>query len=481
MKFLLTNQSLKNVKWSALERFSVQVLQIIIGILLARLVSPTEYGQVALIIIFVSIIQIIVEAGLTNALIQKINRNETDYCTVFYFSIVTSIILYGLFYNLSPYIANYYNEQVLNKACKVLGLMIIIQNLSIIQVAKLSVENNFKTQAKASIGAIIISGIFGLSLAYQGYGIWALIIQALVYSTLNSLTLWYLVKWYPKMAFCKKSFLILFNFSSKLMLSSILHSLYINVYGLLIGKFHTLSDVGYFNQANVLSRFPSVSLMAIIGRAIYPIQCSIQNDDQLLNSSNLKYMKMSCYIIFPIMTTLSVLAEPIINILLGEKWSNSVILFSILSIAYMLTPIMNCNSQILLVKGRSDLFLQAELIKKFIGVFIIVLTIQHDLYVICLGLVLYNLIDVIIIIYFTKKIINTGYVKQIKEILPNLLITFTTAVLISIVLTFLNNNILEIIIGLGVGFVSYFGLSKLFKIEEYILIEKIIRNVLVRD
>jgi teichuronic acid exporter len=472
MKTSYSNKIIKSIKWSALERVTVQILQILMGVLLARMVSPSEFGQVAIISSIVIIINILVEAGFTNALIQKQDRCEEDFSTVFYIIISLSILFYLFIFLFAPYISSYYDEPILEKASKWLGLQIIIQSFSIIQIAKLTIDHDFRTQAKASITAIIVSGFVGIILAKFGYGIWALIIQALMYNSINTFVLWINVKWYPSSKFSKNSLKKLFNFSSKIMIAGLLHSIFMNIYGLIIGKYHSLTSVGYYNQASLLSRFPSVSLMAVIGRAIYPFQCSIQNEIILLSNVNIKYLRMSCYIVFPVMTLLALISEPLINVLLTEKWAATAPLLSILCLAYAVTPIMTINSQIILVRGRSDLFLHAEIIKKIIGVLILVLTVQHDLYFICAGVLLYNLFDAVIIIYFAKKVTLTGYTEQCKAILPHILNSLVMGISIYFSKEIFENDLFDILFSLIVACFSYISFSIVFKLKEYIYIKE---------
>jgi teichuronic acid exporter len=480
MSSFLEKSALKSIKWSALDRITVQILQILVGIVIARLVSPDEYGRVAIANIFIMIIQTFVEAGFTNALIQKQNRSEIDFCTVFYFNILTSILIYSFLYFSSPYIARYYNTPELTEICRCLGIVIATQSLSTIQVAKLSIALDFKIQAKSSLFAMLTSGSVGILLAYKNYGVWALVIQTLMYSLINTLMLWLFVKWSPKLSFSIYSIKSIIGFSYKLMLAGALSSLYIHIYGLMIGRQYSLADVGHFNQANLLARFPSVSAMAIIGRAIYPIQCSIQEDLEMLRASHLKFLCMSCYMVFPAMLSIAALSDPIIYILLSDKWSAAAPLLSILAIAYAITPIMAINNQIVLVKGRSDLFLKAEIVKKGAGVAILIASFQHDLFIVCLGFVFYNVIDAFIIMHYSNKIIGIDWHEQLSSIYKIFLISVVMSVSVYALSTLFSNPYLKLTCGLAFGLTIYLGMSKVLKINEYAYFEKMILPYLRR-
>lgn len=467
MEGSLTDQTVKSVAWSAVERFSVQALQFVISIILARLVAPSEYGLIAMLSIFIAIAQSFVDSGFSNALIQKTNRTETDYSTVFYFNIAISLLVYLVLFLSAPYIASFYKEPLLELVCKWLGLGLIIQGLSVVQVAKLTVLLDFKTQAKASLIAVIISGLLGVCLAYYGYGVWALLVQSLLNSLLNTFFLWVFAKWIPKFIFSWHSLITLFSFGSKLLLSGLLHTVYINLYSLVIGRKYSAMDVGYYNQSSLTARFPSVSLMAIISRAIYPIQCKIQSENELLYSSFIQYLRMSCYIIFPIMLGMAVLAKPLILVILTDKWLPMSDLLSVLCVAYMWIPIMVLNNQILNVKGRSDYFLKSEVIKKIVGILIMLVTLPFGLTIICIGMFVYNIFDVIIIIYYSKKVINIGYFKQIKSIFPIFSLSVTMGGIVYLSLLIISNVYLQLSFGVLIGIVVYLSLSKIFHLREF--------------
>ncbi|MFV5688861.1 lipopolysaccharide biosynthesis protein [Flavobacterium sp. ZT3R25] len=477
MKNSLIDETVRTVAWSAIERFSVQGFQFVTSIILARLVVPSEYGLIAMLAIFIAIAQSFVDSGFSNALVQKNDSTETDYSTVFYFNTAVSLLVYSVLFLSAPYIALFYKEPLLDLICKWMGLNVIIQGLSVVQVAKLTVLLDFKTQASASLIAVIISGLLGVSLAYFGYGVWALLIQTLVNNLLNTIFLWIFAKWLPKFVFSWNSLKSLFSFGSKLLLSGLLHTIYINLYSLVIGRKYSAMDVGFFNQSSLLARFPSVSLMAIITRAIYPIQCKIKDDDVLIGTSFINYLRMSCYIIFPIMISIAVLSKPLILILLTDKWLPMAVSLSVLCIAYMWIPIMVLNNQILNVMGRSDYFLKSEIVKKIGGILILIITIPFGLTIICIGLFVYNLFDMIIIIYYSKKVINIGYYKQFKTILPFILLSVIMAGMIFFSMQMFSNAYYQLSVGFIIGIITYITLSKLFNIKEFDFLLSILKKI----
>lgn len=473
----LKHQALKGVMWSAVERFSVQGIQFILTIVIARLVLPSDYGLIAMLSIFLAIAQVFVDSGFSNALIQKKDRTETDFSTVFYFNILISIIIYILLYISAPYIATFYREPELSPVTRWMGLNIIISGFSIVQRAKLTINVDFKRQAKASLTAVLVSGIIGVILAYKGWGVWALVIQTLSNSLLNTVLLWIFTKWVPKWIFSRKSFNTLFSFGSKLLLSGLLHTIYINLYSLVIGRRYTSMDVGFYNRAYQFANFPSINIVGIINRVIYPIQCEMQDDNERLKTSFIKYLRMSCFIIFPLMMILAVLSKPFILLLLTDKWLPAAELLSILCLAYMWYPVMVINNQILNVKGRSDYFLYAEILKKVIAIAILLITLPFGVRTLCWGIVVYNFFDMAIILYYSKKVIFVKYWEQIRNVIPLLIISLLTGSIVYVSIQFFEGNLLgQLTIGSIIGLLVYILFCLIFRIREIDQIVLIIKK-----
>lgn len=473
----IKHQAVKGVIWSAVERFSVQGIQFILTIVIARLVLPSDYGLIAMLSIFLSIAQVFVDSGFSNALIQKKDRTETDFSIVFYFNILISIIIYILLYISAPYIATFYKEPELSSVTRWIGLNIIISGFSIVQRAKLTINVDFKRQAKASLTAVLVSGIIGIILAYKGWGVWALVIQTLSNSLLNTVLLWIFTKWVPKWIFSRKSFNTLFSFGSKLLLSGLLHTIYINLYSLVIGRRYTSMDVGFYNRAYQFANFPSINIVGIINRVIYPIQCEMQDDNERLKTSFIKYLRMSCFIIFPLMMILAVLSKPFILLLLTDKWLPTAELLSILCFAYMWYPVMVVNNQILNVKGRSDYFLYAEILKKVVAIAILLITLPFGVRALCWGIVVYNFFDMVIILYYSKKVIFVKYWEQIRNVIPLFIISLLTGSIVYLSIQFFEGNLLrQLTIGSIIGLLVYILSCIIFRIREIDQIVLIIKK-----
>lgn len=476
----LKSQAVKGVVWSAVERFSVQGIQFVLSIIIARLVAPSEYGLIAMLGIFLAIAQTFIDSGFSNALIQKKDRTEVDFSTVFYFNIVVSLVVYLILFLSAPYIALFYKEPLLDIITKWVGLNIIISALSIVQRAKLTIQLNFKTQAKASLIAVVVSGICGITMAYYGYGVWALVCQSLLNNLLSTILLWVFARWMPAFIFSWQSFKGLFSFGSKLLLSGLLHTIYLNLYTLVIGRRYSATDVGYYNRSYSIAQYPSVNIVGVITRAIYPIQCEMQHDEERLCSSFIQYLRMSCYIIFPLMIGLAVLSKPMVLILLTDKWAPMSDLLSILCIAYMWYPVMVINNQMLNVRGRSDYFLKAEIIKKIVAIVVLLVTMPLGLRILCLGILFYNILDIVIIIVFAKKVINTGFRQQFQAILPIFLVSVGMGVVTHLFLLINSNVYIQLFSGIFIGAVCLVFFSFVFRIKEfsYLLSYLKIKNII---
>lgn len=472
----LKSKAVNGIIWSAIERFSVQGIQFVLSIIIARFVAPAEYGLIAMLAIFLSIAQTFIDSGFSNALIQKKDRSEIDFSTVFYFNIVISCTIYLLLYVCAPYVAVFYHEQQLIPTTRWLGLGVVITAFSIVQRAKLTILLNFKLQAKASLIGVIVSGIIGIFLAYYGAGVWALIVQSLMNNVLNTLFLWLFAKWKPAWVFSWQSFRGLFAFGSKLLLSGLLHTIYINLYSLVIGKRYSAADVGYYNRAYSFAQFPSVSISGVLTRAMYPVQCELQDDDERLRASFIRYLRISCFLIFPLMVGVAVLAKPLVLILLTQKWMMAAPLLSILCFAYIWYPVAAINNYLLNAKGRSDYFFRAEVIKKGIAILILLITMPLGVVVLCWGLVIYYLIDICISIFYVRKLIGIGYLLQFQHILPFFALSLTMGGVVYILTFFMVNIYWQLFAGIAVGILVYCCLNYLFRVKDFLLLMDLFRS-----
>ena len=462
----LKDKTVKGVIWSSIDRFSAQGIQFVFSILIARLLMPEDYGVIAMLGIFMAVSQTFIDSGFGTALIRKIDRTETDFSTVFYFNIVVATLLYLVLFFSAPAIAHFYNTPLLESVTKVVALNLIISSLSGIHNAKLSIAIDFKSRAKISIITTLLTGAVGLWMAYAGYGVWALVVQNLFSSVLRTVMLWIIVKWRPQLIFSLKSFKELFSFGSKLLASGLLDTLYNNIYTLVIGKVFSPSTLGVYSKAKTLAEFPSSNITGVLQRVTFPVLSTIQNDELKLADAYKRFLKLSAFVVFPLMVGLAAVADPFIRLALTNKWEGAIILLQIICFALMWYPIHAINLNILQVKGRSDYFLKLEIIKKVQGVLILVVTVPMGIVAMCCGKVISSLISLIWNTHYTKKLIGYGYFAQMKDLLPILIHSLIMGGIVLLVVHFMPTLWLKLIVGVLVGMVYYIAGAYIMKFPE---------------
>lgn len=472
----LKSKTVKGVVWSSIERFSTQGVQFLIMIIMARLLTPKDYGLIGMLAIFLAVAQSLIDSGFSQALIRKQDRTDVDNSTVFYFNIVVSSALYLILFIAAPFVADFYNQPELTSVMRVVCLGVILNSLAVVQRALLTVRIDFKTQAKASLSAAVISGCIGIVLAYCGFGVWSLVVQQLLNLSVNTLLLWIFSKWRPIAVFSWKSFHELFAFGSKLLASGLLDTLYRNIYPIVIGKLFSASSLGHYTRAQHFSEFPSSNVTGIIQRVTYPILCGIQDETERLEAVYRKFLKLSAFIIFPLMIGMSAVARPFIDIVLGTQWGFCGQLLQIICFAMMWYPIHAINLNLLQVKGRSDLFLRLEIIKKILGITVLCITAPFGLVVMCYGQIFNSIVALVINTYYTGKLINVGFIRQMKDLLPTLLLSLTMFGAILLVNGFIEANIYRLIIGVLVGIIVYASGSYIFKFKELQTLFSLIRR-----
>lgn len=472
----LKDKTVKGVIWSSVERFSVQGVQFLVMLVIARLLDPKDFGLVGMLAIFLAVAQTLIDSGFSQALIRKQNRTEADNSTVFYFNIVVSTLLYLILYAVAPWVADFYNEPQLCRLMRVLCLVVVINGFAVVQRAIYTASIDFKTQAKASLIAAIFSGGIGIYLAISGYGVWTLVWQQLLNASINTALLWILSSWYPRWMYSWKSFRELFSFGSKLMAVGLIDTTYNNMYTLIIGKVFNATNLGYYYQADRFTQLPSSNITIILQRVIYPVLCGIQNNDERLREDYRKLLRMSAFIIFPLMCLLAGVADPLVALILGEKWQFTATLIVPLCFMMMWWPIHSINLSLLQVKGRSDLFLKLEVIKKIIGVCVLVISIQFDLLFMCYASIGTSILCLIINTYYTGKLIQVGFFIQMKDLSGTLLLSLLMFVGVYINMIFWDSIILQLVFGVFGGSVFYLCMSHVFKFEEVEYIKSIIKR-----
>ena len=476
----LKNKAVHGAKWSFIDNISNSGVTFLVGLILARLLTPAEYGIMAMIAIFIAVSNSIVDSGFSNALIRKVRIEKVDYNTVFLFNLIVSIVLYILLYVAAPAISLFFKEPVLIDVLRVIGLILIVNALGIIPRTILVRGIDFKTQTKVSIISSVSSGLVGVGMAIVGFGVWSLVWQQLSRQILNSLFLWIFCKWMPQWEFSVKSFKEMFGFGYKLLLSGLLDTLYKNVYYVVIGRCYSSAQLGQYTRAEQFNMIFSSNLTSVVQRVSYPVLSSIQEEPERLREAYRKVIKITMLITFACMLGLAAVAKPLILILIGEKWLPAVYFLQIICFSGILYPLHAINLNILQVKGRSDLFLKLEIIKKIIAVGPIVVGIAYGIEYMLWGSVLTSFIAYFLNSYYSANLINYPTGEQIKDILPTFLTSFVVAAFMWSV-SFWNISVYALLpIQLFAGILLALFIYEKWHRDEYLEVKQLVLSVLKR-
>lgn len=470
----LKKKTINGVLWSAVDNFAGQGITFLVGIVLARLLTPAEFGMIGMLTVFIAVSESFINSGFSNALIRKNDASETDYSTVFYFNLAAGALFFLILFFSAPYVGIFFNEPQLVPLLRVLAIGLIISSLTIIQRTILTKRINFKLQTRISVISNIISGIVGITMAYKGFGVWSLVAQTLSKQTLNSLFLWLWNRWRPTLVFSIESFKELFAFGSRLLASGLIDTLYRNIYYLIIGKFFSAQELGYYTRANQFKDLPASNLTGVMSRVTYPVLAQMQDDKVKLKAGYKRMIKSVMFISMVLLAGLAAIAEPMIITLIGEQWRPAIIYLQLLTFNGMMYPLHALNLNMLQVQGRSDLFLRLEIIKKIIAIPTIIIGIYFGIKIMILGMWVNTLIAYYLNSYWSGRFINYSMIEQVRDILPGLgiaLIMGTIVMLVGWVLPF--SYLAKLLIQLALGALLTFALSELFKPEAYLELKKI--------
>ena len=462
----LKYQTKKGLYWKFAEQFSKYGIQFIIGIFMARLLSPEDYGLTALPAVFMAISSIFVDGGFGTALVRKPDLKEEDLSTAFYYSMAVGFFCYVLLFIAAPWIAVFYKAPVLTSLMRVTAINFLISPLGTVQGVLLQKKLDFKTPTKVTIVCRILSGFIGIGMAYAGYGVWALVISNIIAGFVSLLIMYWAVRWFPTTGWSKASFKYLWGFGNKMMGSWLIGTIYENIAPIIIGKYFSPAQLGEYNRARGYAAMPSQNVTGTLQSVTFPVLSKIQDDDERLARSYRKMLRVSAFIVFPLMMMLAVLARPLVLTLITAKWEACIVLLQIICFSMMWYPIHAINLNLLEVKGRSDLFFRLEIIKRSVGLFILICTLPWGLVAFCWGGVAGSLIALIINTYYTGKLIHVGYVRQMKDLAHILFLSFLMYGVVWGVLQFIPNLLLQIVIGGTVGAVFYLGGAVLLKFAE---------------
>ena len=461
-----------------MERGGNQGIQLIVMIVLTRLLLPEDYGLIALVAIFINIAGLLAESGFNTALIQKKNTDEIDFSSVFYLNLLVSLILYTILFLSAPLIATFFEIPLLVHVLRVLSLTLFLGAFNSIQYAIIAKNMDFKKLFKSSLSAVFISGIIGVTMAYAGFGIWAIVTQQLTSQIIFTAILWFTVKWRPKFIFSIERLSSLFSYGWKLVASTLIYTFYTNIQSLFIGKFFNPAILGFYSRGMQLPNMLVSNINDSIQSVMFPALASQQDNLYRIKEMVRRAIVTSSFIIFPMMIGLAMIAEPLVEILFTEKWLPIVPFLQIFCCYYALWSIDTANLQAIKALGRSDIFLKLEILKCLIGIFILIISVPFGIYVMTLGVLVNRVISVIIDAFPNKYLINYGFMEQFKDTIPSILLSLVMGVIVYSVREIGFSDIFTILIQIGIGIVSYVGLAKLFKIECYTFLVFSLKNMI---
>ena len=472
----LKNKVMSGLIWTFGEQVLAQIFSFVISIILARILMPEEYGVIAIILIFINLANVFVTNGFGESLVRKTDSNENDFSTVFYCSFTFSIILYIVLFFASPYIASFYNQESLIPLLRVLALKLPIAAVNTIQHAYVSKHMIFKRFFFSSLGGTLASGAAGLFMAYSGFGAWALVAQYLVDTFVDTVVLFFTIPWKPKLLFDRNAAKTLIGYGWKLTASSFLNMLYSELRSLIIGRVYSSSDLAYYNRGN---QFPSLIITNIdstIGTVVFPAMTKVADEKARLKQVSRRALRTTSYLIFPLMIGLFVVAEPLVKFLLTEKWLFCVPFLQCSCIYYMCQPIQTTNWQIIKAVGRSDLCLKLEIIKKTIGVAIIIISMNYGVLYIAIGNALFAVISMIINVIPNRNLIGYSAWQQIKDLFPALSLSCIMGISVYFITLFELPVLVELVLQVITGGVVYLILSWLFKLDSFMYLVNIAKS-----
>ena len=473
-----TGGVLPNFFWRLAERFGAQGVALVVSIILARLLVPEVYGTIALVTVFTQILNVFVDSGFGNALIQKKDADDLDFSTVFYFNVAVCLLLYAGVFLAAPWIARFYNDLALTPVVRVLSLTLIISGVKNVQQAYVSRTMQFKRFFFATLGGTIGAAVIGIAMAYFGFGVWALVAQQIFNATVDTLILWITVKWRPKWMFSWQRLKGLFSFGWKLLASSLLDTVYSDLRQLIIGKLYTSSDLAQYNRGKQLPDLLVNNIDTSINSVLLPAMSQVQDDSARVKSMTRRAMKTSTYVIAPIMMGLAFTAEFVIRLLLTEKWMPCVPFLRIFCITYMFYPVHTANLNAIKAMGRSDLFLKLEIVKKVVGLIVLLSTMWFGVMAMAYSLLFTSITSQIINSWPNQKLLDYSYPEQIRDILPGILLAVLMGCCVYPIQWLGLPDVVTLLIQVPLGAVIYIGVSAVLRLDSYKYVMKEIQPYL---
>ena len=470
----LKQKTISGFLWSFIDDFAKLGITFVSGIVLARLLTPREFGLIGMTTIFIAVSQSFIDSGFKQALIRKQDCTRTDFSTVFYFNLLISVIFYLLLVFFAGVIARFFDEPQLESVIKVLGSGLIINALSLVQQTRLTKNINFRLQTRISIISSLVSGGIGIYMAFSGYGVWSLIASTLSRSFVVLLLLWLWNDWKPSLLFSWDSFREMFSFGSRLLISGLLNTVYTNIYNLVIGKYFSAADLGYYSRANEFQRLPSQHLTGVIQRVSYPVLATLQGDTPRLKAAYRRLIQSTMLITFVLMLGLAAVAEPLVITLVGEQWRPSIIYLQLLCFVGMFYPLHAINLNMLQVEGRSDLFLKLEVIKKILAIPVIVIGVLLGIRILIVAMFINSLLAYYLNAYWSGKFVEYSMWQQVKDLLPSFgLAAFMGLVVYGLGYFLEVPALLKLILQVMLGALLTIGVAELLRMDSYLYMREI--------
>lgn len=463
--------------WRFMERCGAQVVSLVVSIILARILDPQVYGTVALVTIITGILQIFVDGGLGNALIQKKDADQLDFSTVFYLNVVFCTAMYGLIYVGAPLLAGFYNDMELVPIIRVLGITILIAGLKNVQQAYVSKHMLFKKFFFSTLSGTILAAVVGIAIAMLGGGVWALVIQQLVNLAVDTIVLWFVVDWRPTAEFSFKRLKELYSFGWKLLVSALLERIYSSIYQLVIGKVYSTQDLAFYNKADQFPNLIVTNINTSIDSVLLPAMSNQQDSKENVKRLTRRAVTTSMYIMSPVMIGFACVAEEFISIVLTDKWLPAVPFLQIFCLVYMFYPVHTSNLNAIKAVGRSDIFLRLEVIKKVIGIALLLLSVRMGVMAMAYSLLINSLLSQIINAWPSKSLIDYGFVEQLKDIIPTVILTLFMALVISSIDLLQLSTVLSLIVKIVVGVIIYVAGSVISKNEVFIFLWDLVKKI----
>lgn len=472
----MTNNIIDNFAWKLLERFGAQGVAFVVSIILGRLLDPDTYGTVALVNVIITVFSVFIDSGLGVALVQKKDADDTDFSSVFYFNIIVCFVLYVVLFILSPLISSFYKNEILTPIIRILGLSLIMSGFGSIQSAYISRNMMFKIFFKSTLYGTIISAIVGIFMAYNGYGVWSLVFQNVTNGLVNTIILWKNIKWRPKLLFSFSRLKTLLKYGSKLLASYLLDTIYQELNQLIIGKKYSSSDLAFYNKGTNFPKVTTTSILASIDSTLLPVMSKEQDNIENIKNLTRKSIRIGSYVLWPMMIGLAACSDNLIRLLLTDKWAPAIPYLRIFCITYAFYPIHTSNLNAIKALGRSDLFLKLEIMKKVVGLTILLISMRYGAYAMALSTIISSVISQIINSWPNKELMNYKYIDQLKDITPSLLLSVFMGIIVYCV-NFINlNYLVTLIIQIMLGIIIYIGLSYLLKFDSFLYCFNVLKN-----